>query len=63
MSPQDFAYWLEGLLSGDDEQRARLARPTITTGAQEVINGEIRPAVVVCFPGGTFILAVAKAGS
>lgn len=61
MTTGDFSKWLEGLMNGTDEQRAKLARPTVTTRAEVIVNGETQKALVACFPAGTFILAIDKA--
>lgn len=58
MSAGDFANWLEGLLKADDAGRARLARPDVLTHAEEFVNGELRPSLVVIFPGGGFVVTI-----
>lgn len=60
MSASDFCNWLEGLLRGDDAQRAVLSRPTSVLHAEELVNGELRPSMIVEFPGGSFVLTVKR---
>lgn len=59
MSPQEFRDWLIGCLNGRTQ-----AVPTFTTDAEEIVNGELRPSVVVGYPSGeVFVITIGKAAA
>jgi deoxyribose-phosphate aldolase len=56
MTSEDFAKWLAARLEGRSNASANAEWATV---AHELINGELRPAVVVGFPSGaSFVLAI-----